>query len=243
MSPLTPSNPVREESVPGGRAWSVILKRGFGLKLTDSDGGANCSALFFNAADKLERYNMPDTLKAQHTAHLTAGHVCYSDMGRILVAITEDTSGWHDPFCGVSDDALVTARYGAARYQEYRNACHRSGRELFLVELGKWGLGLPDLLPGVNFFSKVTADETGRLKFDTGHAKAGAHVWLRAEMDVLVVLNTAPHPFDPAPAWAPKPVLCSIARVPQVHPDDACFRHCPENQRGYANNALYHCQD
>lgn len=243
MSPPSPSDPVREETVPGGRAWSVVLKRGFGLRLTDIEGGANCSALFFNAADPLERYNMPDTLKAQHTAYLTAGHVCYSDMGRILVALTGDTSGWHDPLCGVSDDALVMARYGEARYQEHRNAFHRSGRELFLVELGKGGLGLADLVPGVNFFSRVVADDAGRLCFDASHAKAGAQVWLRAEMDVLVVLNTAPHPLDPATPWAPKPVLCTIARVPQVGPADLCFRHCPENQRGYANNARYHCQD
>jgi len=32
-----------------------------------------------------ERYNMPDTLKAQHTAFLTAGCVCYSEHGAHLV--------------------------------------------------------------------------------------------------------------------------------------------------------------
>jgi hypothetical protein len=36
---------------------------------------------FYNADDPTERYNMPDTLKAQHIARLTAGFVLYSDMG------------------------------------------------------------------------------------------------------------------------------------------------------------------
>jgi len=36
---------------------------------------------FLNWENPTERYNMPDTLKAQHTAHLTRGHVLYSDFG------------------------------------------------------------------------------------------------------------------------------------------------------------------
>ena len=149
--------------IPGARAWSMVVRRGFALRLTDLDGGANCSALFFNAAEKTERYNMADTLKAQHTGVLTAGHVCYSDMGRILVAVTRDTRGWHDPICGVSDAALLRSRYGAARYQEVRNDFHRSGRDLFLIELGKWGLDKRDLAACINFFSKVTVNAGGEL--------------------------------------------------------------------------------
>ena len=97
-----------EEDVPGGNHWSGILRRGVGLRLTDLDGGANVAALFYNREEKLERYNMPDTLKAQHTAFLTAGHVCYSDMGRILCSILDDTVGWHDTVCGTSDAGTIT---------------------------------------------------------------------------------------------------------------------------------------
>ena len=54
--------------IPGGNHWSGLMRRGSALRLTDLTGGANCSALFYNTEDKLERYNMPDSLKAQHTA-------------------------------------------------------------------------------------------------------------------------------------------------------------------------------
>ena len=104
---------------------------------------------------------MADTLKAQYTAYLTKGHCCYSDMGRILVSIAEDTCGWHDTFCGVSSPEEVAAQYGVARYQEARNDWYRSGRDSLLKELGKWGLGLPDLVANVNFFSKVAVSDTG----------------------------------------------------------------------------------
>src|SRR5215475_15586694 len=109
-----------EEAVQPGASWSHVLKRGTALRLTDTEGGANVGALFYNFECPAERYNMPDTLKAQHIAHLTAGRVLYSDMGRILFSIIADTVGWHDPLSGCSNAALVEAKYGIARYQEHR---------------------------------------------------------------------------------------------------------------------------
>jgi urea carboxylase-associated protein 2 len=239
---LSPEHIVHRDILPGARNWSFVIRRGFGLRLTDLRGGGNCSALFYNAHEKLERYNMADTLKAQHTAFLTKGHVCYSDMGRILMSIAEDSRGWHDTICGVSNAAMVRERYGEARYQEHRNAFHRDGRELFLIELGKWGLGRRDLVPNVNFFSKVTVDDDGRMIFDAADSKPGDYVSLRAEMDTLVVLNTCPHPLDPSTEWSPKPIELTIHRMDPAADDDPCRISCEENTRGFANTAIYHCQ-
>jgi urea carboxylase-associated protein 2 len=233
---------VHSALLPGARNWSFIIRRGFGLRITDPRGGGNCSALFFNANDKLERYNMADTLKAQHTAFLTQGHVCYSDMGRILMSITEDSCGWHDTICGVSNAAMVRERFGEARYQEHRNSFHRDGRELFLIELGKWGLGRRDLVANVNFFSKVTVDDDGGMVFDADNSKPGNFVDLRAEMDTLVVLNSCPHPLNPSKDWSPKPIELAIHRTEPAAEDDPCRISCEENTRGFANTAIYHCQ-
>ena len=239
---IEPDRIVHSELLPGARSWSFIVRRGFALRLTDRRGGGNCSALFYNAADKLERYNMADTLKAQHTAYLTRGHVIYSDMGRILMSITGDSCGWHDTISGVSNAALVRERYGEARYQEHRNAFHRDGRGLFLIELGKWGLGRRDLVANLNLFSKVLVDDAGAMGFVSGHSKPGSHVDLRAEMDTLVVLNTCPHPLDPSPEWSPKPIDISLYRADPAAADDPCRLSCPENGRGFENTAIYHCQ-
>ena len=152
---IDPARIVHTELLPGARNWSFVVRRGFALRLTDRRGGANCSALFYNAQDRLERYNMADTLKAQHTAFLTQGHVSTRTWGASCVSIVDDSCGWHDTICGVSNAALVRERYGEARYQEHRNALHRNGRDSFLIELGKWGLGKRDLVANVNFFSKV----------------------------------------------------------------------------------------
>ena len=94
-----------EELVPGGGHTSFVLKRGQLLRITDIEGGANVSLLLLNAHEKSERLNLPDTLKCQHTARLTAGHCLYSDMGRVLAAITADTCGWHDSIGGLLNAA------------------------------------------------------------------------------------------------------------------------------------------
>uniref|UniRef100_UPI00289DC0B2 DUF1989 domain-containing protein n=1 Tax=Pantoea septica TaxID=472695 RepID=UPI00289DC0B2 len=92
---------LREDRVPGGGQRSFILRRGQILRMTDIEGGGNVSVMMLNPHEKSERLNLPDTLKGQHTARLTASHCFYSDMGRVLAGIVADSCGWHDPFGGV----------------------------------------------------------------------------------------------------------------------------------------------
>ena len=156
------------EILPGGATWSHVLKRGTALRITDVEGGANVAAYFLNFEMMAERFNLPDTLKAQHTARLTKGHVLYSDMGRILCSITEDTVGWHDPIGGTSNASLIEKKYGKTTYQQARNNWHQNARDGLLIELGKYGLGPRDLHATVNFFSRVTVDTDGSLHFIPG---------------------------------------------------------------------------
>jgi len=229
-----------EEHIPGGCHWSDIIRRGTTLRLVDVSGGANAAVLFFNQEEKLERYNMADTLKSQHTFRLTKGHACHSDMGRIFCCITADTVGWHDTVCGMSDAELIRGKYGVARFQEHRNQMFRSGMDGMLIELGKWGLGMRDIVANINFFSKVTANPSGDLTFHPGNSKAGDYVDLSFEMDTLVALSAAPHPLDPAPTYRPGAVRLAAFATTEVLSTECA--HIPENARGLQNTRrLYAC--
>jgi len=227
-----------EEHLHSGAHWSGVVRRGVTLRLTDLEGGANVSTLLYNYEERFERYNMADTLKAQHTAYLTKGCVCYSDMGRILCSVAEDTCGWHDTLCGVSNAKLVAEKYGATRFQEQRNDYHKNGYDSFLNELGKYGLGKRDVVANVNFFSKVSTDAAGILQFQAAHSKASDYVDLRFEMNTLVVLATCQHPLDPEPAYRPRQVRVTAFATGPVSHDDACRNRCPENQRGFRNTEM-----
>jgi urea carboxylase-associated protein 2 len=227
------------ETVQGGATWSHVLKRGTALRITDLEGGANVAAYFLNFDMPSERFNLPDTLKAQHTARLTRGHVLYSDMGRILCSITEDTVGWHDPLSGISNAAQVKKKYGNLSYQQAHNDWHQNARDGFLVELGKYGLSSRDLHATVNFFSKVTVDDAGNMKYVANNSQPGSYVELRAEMNVLVLLNTCQHPAAPHGEYHPRPVDLSIARVLPPRSNDPCRTLCSENARGFLLTELF----
>jgi urea carboxylase-associated protein 2 len=228
-----------QEILRGGQAWSRRLSRHQRLRLRDIDGRACVSALFYNARDPIERYSMPDTLKAQFTAFLTVGRVLYSDMGRVLCSIVADECGWHDTISGIGAAAAARARFGEGSYQALRNEFHRNGRDNLLVELGKHGLGKRDVVSNVNFFARIGVGDDGALAWIPSNSSRGACVELRFGMDTLVVLSNTPHPLDPGPRYQPPPIELTISDGPPAAADDRCRLSRPENGRGFALTEAY----
>lgn len=239
LSDIPQEKRIHQEVIKGGGMWSKVISRGKTLRLIDLEGGVNVGTLLYNAYEKHERYNMPDTLKGQYTFFLTAPYCLHSDMGRLFCSITKDTSGWHDTVSGCSDATSVLKKYGEHNYQDAHDDFYRNAKECFLIELSKWGLNKRDLVPNLNFFSKVVSYEDGRLTMDPTHAKVGAHIDLRFEMDTLVVLNTCQHPFDPNEKYEPKPLGLAVYQADPVAADDACRMSRGENERAFINTETY----
>jgi urea carboxylase-associated protein 2 len=232
------------EIVPGGAHWSYLMPRGSRLRMVALEAGANLSMVLYHAREKLERYNMPDSLKAQHTAHYTRGHTLMSDMGRALASITEDTVGWHDPLGALLDAERLQARWvgtpGDHSFHTHRNGMYRSGKDGLLIEIGKYGLARRDLIAPVNFFSKVSVDAEGRFLFVPQHASAGSMVELRFDMDTLIAFSTAPHPLDPSPVYAPKKIGLAAWKSGPAAPADFNRSFRPECARALHNADMYY---
>lgn len=222
-----------EEQLPGGASRSLLVRAQRTLRLTARGPRPNVSMLVFSARDALERLNVPDTLKAQHTASLGPPVVLMSDMGRALLTLTASSLDWHDALCGHLRDDDMAARYGPSSYAADGNGWRRSAREGFLRELAKLGLGRRDLHANLNLFSRVTPveDAGGTVAFDAGHATSGDWVQLRAECDVVLVLANVPHPLDPRPGWDPAPVALRVTETGLRAHDD---RLRPEAVRALA---------
>ena len=226
-------------TIPGASHWSFKIRKGIQIRLTDVEGGVNVGMLFYNPENLLERYNAPDTLKAQHTFKLTTGHCLYSDMGRIFCSIIEDSIGWHETVCGNSTQSSIQQRFGEKTYQQARNNWNQNGHDAFLVELAKYGLGKKDMAANLNLFSKASIDGQGNISYVSNHSNAGDHIVLRFEMDTLVILHTCPHPLHPAGAYPRKPVEIYFEQAAEIQDDDVCLNYCDENRRGFENNRLY----
>lgn len=235
-----PGGFIWQEHLPGGAHWSGVIRRGTVLRLTDLEGNANVSMLMNNIEVKNERYNMPDTLKAQKTAFLTKPNMCFTDMGRVICSIIEDTCGWHDTIGGLSHAKLVHQKYGDKSYQTAHNDYFKNGYDSLLNELGKWGLNASDIMPNINWFSKVRVEDDGSMTYVPNNSSAGNYVDLRFEMDAIVCLSTVQHPLDPNPEYDPKPIDLTVFKADSVKKDDACRLHRAENERAYYNTKIYY---
>ena len=230
---VAPGDVVWDETVGAGGYCSRALKRGTRLRLTDLDGDACANFLVYNADRPVERLNVADTVKVQWNAYLGAGKLLLSDMGRVLMSVTRDTSGRHDAFCGASSAKTNARKYGG---DGASHGPHPNARDRFALALAKHGLERRDIPPSLNFFKHVRAGPDGSLAFaPDGSAPAGAFVELRAEMNVLVVAVNTPHVLDPRPAYTATPLRVTAFRGPVTPPCDAVRVATPEAVRAFQN--------
>lgn len=216
------------ETIAPGWYWTTRLAKGEVLRLSPVERTTTAALAAWSAADTTERLNLPDTVKVQWTTELGRGRVLFSDMGRVLLSIIEDSSGAHDALTGGSTPA-TNARYGDPRL--------RNTQENMVLAAAKLGLDRRDLPALLSLFAPVRVDAEGRFEWRPALLSGRDWVELRAEMDVLVALSTAPHPLDPNPTYAPSEMEATrLAPVP-VTADDACRTATPEAVRGFENNA------
>ena len=156
------------------------------------------------------------------------------------MSVIDETCGWHDVVCGVSDAQTIEERFGAKSYQQFQNEFYRNGYDSLLQELAKHGMGRRDFTETINFFSKVAIDADGNLGFVEQFSKPGDYVELRAEMDTLLVLDTGMHPLNSSPTYLQKPIKVSIRECLPPDADDGCRNFCPENERGFFNTELFY---
>ncbi len=223
-----------------GEAWSGCIGRQKYIHFKALEDNANVSVLLYNMRETSERYNMPDSLKAQYTAHLTAGNVLMSDNGRVLASIVQDSTGWIDSISGVTTKEMTDEKYGVTSYQVQRNDFYRNGYDNFKIELVRNGMSKRDIVPPVNLFSKVFVKEDGSMHYVAEHCKKGATITLRTEMDCLFVISNTPNPLDPSANYPSVPVTMEVYDAPKTDLTDFCVNFRDENYRAFENTWDYY---
>lgn len=222
-----------------GEKWSGAISKGKYIHFKALGDNANVSILMYNMHDTSERYNMPDTLKAQYTAHLTKGNVLMSDNGRVLASIVQDSLGWHDSISGYTTRSMTDEKYGKTDYQHQGNDYYRCGEENFKVELIRNNMSKRDIVPCLNIFSKVYVEEDGSMHYELDHCKEGATITLRTEMDIILIASNTPNPLDPSEKYPSVPVSMEVYKAPPVDLTDYCVNFRDENYRAFENTWDY----
>lgn len=221
---------IHAETIPGGWYWSTALKRGESIRIEQGGPASTVALVAWNAADTSERLNLADTVKVQWTTALGKGRVIFSDMGRVMFSIAEDSSGAHDCLMGGS-----TAASNAAKYPDVKT---RNTRDNLVLVAGKLGLERRDIPVALNLFAPVGVDDEGGFQWHSQLTNNDDYVELRAEMDLIVGFSNCPHPLDPDPVYMPKTVKVTRVRSASPAADDLSRTATAEAVRGFENNAL-----
>src|SRR5260370_700285 len=110
-APIAADAVIAREQVPPGWYTTIRLRRGEALRIIDDLGVSSVSLIGWRAEDMSERINCADTVKVQWSAAIAKGRVILSDMGRVLLAVIDDTSGSHDLLAGRSTPRSTAAAF------------------------------------------------------------------------------------------------------------------------------------
>ena len=226
---MAPDDVLWDEVLDAGEYAAHVLPRGSVLRLTDLDGDACAHVALHHADLPSERLNLADTTKVQWQMYPSRGSLLLSDRGRVLAAITDDTSGRHDTICSAPNRADHDAKYGDGRVE---GPCP-SARDRLIVALAKFGLDRRDLPPTISFFKGVRVDADGALHLDDAPAAAGTFVELRLELDAdRVGGQRAARPRHPRAVHAARRCASPRGAARRPRPDDPLRHATPETASG-----------
>jgi urea carboxylase-associated protein 1 len=193
-----PTNVHLDLEIPAGEPWSGKIAKGDVLRIVDLHGRQAVDFLCYNLADPSDRYNAANTLKLNNNIYLGLGTALWSVRARRLMTIVADICGSHDTLYGCCSVEVDDVRFGK------NNGAGCQGN--FERELAKHGLGPKDIVANINFFMNVPVRADGGVAIVEGKSRAGDHVDLRAEIDVLVVLSNCPERLNQAAGFNPTPI-------------------------------------
>ena len=195
---------ILDEVVPAGQPWGARIAVQDVLTIIDLEGQQAVDFLCYDGGDPQDRYCATNTVKVQGNIFVGLGSVLYSDSGKSLMTVIEDTVGKHDTVYGCCSNPNNFLRYGVHTTE----SCYSN----FETILKRYDLSRSAIVPNVNWFMSVPVLEDGRVGVAAAALKPGSHVALRAERDVLTVLSNCPQMHNPCNGYNLTPIRVTVTR-------------------------------
>lgn len=156
-----------------------VIRRGQLLSIIDPLGEQVSDLTSFSHEDRSEWLSSGRTIDYANTIYVTTGHTLYSNRSRPMWTIVEDTVGRHDFLLTPCSPETFTIIYKTTTH-------HPSCFQNLLQGLAPYGIA-PDAIPTTfNVFMNVEILPSGELRILPPRSRAGDHLLLRAEMDLIV---------------------------------------------------------
>jgi uncharacterized protein len=170
---------LRSIHIPPQSGTGLLVERGQLLRIVDPRGEQVADLMSFSRDEPAEWLSSGRTIDYANTIYLTTGHVLYSNRSRPMWTIVEDSVGRHDFLLTPCSPETFSIIYGTTGH-------HPSCFANLVHALGRFGIA-PDAIPTTfNVFMNVDVLPTGELRILPPRSRAGDHILLRAEMDLIV---------------------------------------------------------
>ena len=170
---------LRRYHLPPRSGVAFTVARGERVRVIDPTGEQVSDVVSFAAEDPSEWLSSGRSIDYANTIYLTTGHTLYSNRSRPMWTVVDDTVGRHDFLLTPCSPDTFRILYGI---DTPRPSCFGNLAE----HLAPYGIR-PDMIPTtLNVFMNVVVGETGELTIGPPRSRAGDHLLLRAEMDLIV---------------------------------------------------------
>lgn len=187
-------------------ARAFIIKKGQHLRIEDLQGEQVADLACFNEHNIREYISSGRTLDYEETIFLTRGNRIFSNQSNVMFTIVEDTVGRHDFLLTPCSADTFRIIYG---HENPHRGCHGNLSEVLLP----YGIQPEDIPVCFNVFMNVSVDgETGKIGVHPPKSRAGDHILLKAEMDLIVGLTACS--AEMSNNYAFKPIGYSIMELP-----------------------------
>lgn len=158
------------------------LAKGDELIVIDPDGGQVSDLLAYSLHDVREVISNGRTFDYEETIRVTAGSRLWSNRSQVMLTILEDTVGTHD---------FLLTPCSVATFEHFYpdKPVHRGCFGNLASALEPYGVGADDIPTAFNVFMNVPVGHNGAITVDPPTSKAGDHIRLRAEMDLVIGLT------------------------------------------------------
>ena len=163
-----------------GRAFK--LRRGQVLRVTDPQGEQVSDLFAFADGNPACSLSSGRSIDYAGRIYLTQGDTLYANDSRPMFTIVADTVGRHDFLLTPCSQEMFEILY---RHQGHHPSCF----ENLLLSLKEHGIAGEQISTTFNIFMNVAIGPEGQVTVGTPRSKAGDHIDLRAEMDLLCGLT------------------------------------------------------
>ena len=191
--------------IPAREGRAVRMSAGDRVRVIDPEGGQVADVFAFCADDVSEYHSAQHTRAVVDRLFPLPGEQFVTNRRRPILTLEEDnTPGIHDMLIAACDPA----RYEGLGVEGWHASCEENLHRA-LETLG--ARPIPRFAPQpINLFMNTPARADGTIEWLPAETKAGDHVLLRAELDLIVAVSACPQDIVAINQRRPSPIAIEL---------------------------------